>query len=79
MDALNRIDRATVVGAAKSSYDTVYLLLAAGKKVNWIIRDHFRCSASDETTYSLGFLATHRSSTAVYQYVVKNFRVIIRL
>jgi len=39
MDALNRIDRATVVGAAKSSYDTVYLLLAAGKKVDWLIRE----------------------------------------
>lgn len=39
MDALHDIDRATVVGAAKSSYDTVYLLLAAGKKVDWIIRE----------------------------------------
>ncbi|KAI4130692.1 MAG: hypothetical protein LQ338_001593 [Usnochroma carphineum] len=38
-DALHEIDRATVVGAAKSSYDTVYLLLAAGKKVDWIIRE----------------------------------------
>lgn len=39
IDALRGIDRATVVGAAKSSYDTVYLLLADGKKVDWIIRD----------------------------------------
>ncbi|KAL9060510.1 MAG: hypothetical protein Q9206_001014 [Seirophora lacunosa] len=39
MDELKSIDRATVVGAAKSSYDTVYLLLAAGKKVDWIIRE----------------------------------------
>ena len=31
--------RATVVGAAKSSYDTVFLLLKAGKKVDWIIRE----------------------------------------
>lgn len=38
-DAIHGIDRATVLGAAKSSYDTVYLLLAAGKKVDWIIRD----------------------------------------
>ncbi|KAL6229643.1 hypothetical protein BDW75DRAFT_249454 [Aspergillus navahoensis] len=32
------IQRATVVGASKSSYDTVYQLLKAGKKVDWIIR-----------------------------------------
>ncbi|KAH8698988.1 putative monooxygenase [Talaromyces proteolyticus] len=31
--------RATVVGAAKSSYDTVFLLLEAGKSVDWIIRE----------------------------------------
>ena len=31
--------RATVVGAAKSSYDTVFLLLKAGKSVDWIIRE----------------------------------------
>jgi dimethylaniline monooxygenase (N-oxide forming) len=36
---LQEIERATVVGAAKSSYDTVFLLLKAGKKVDWIIRD----------------------------------------
>lgn len=35
----NHVRRATVVGAAKSSYDTVFLLLKAGKKVDWIIRD----------------------------------------
>jgi dimethylaniline monooxygenase (N-oxide forming) len=39
MDQVKSIERATVVGAAKSSYDTVYLLLAAGKKVDWIIRE----------------------------------------
>lgn len=39
METLRGIDRATVVGAAKSSYDTVYLLLAAGKSVDWIIRE----------------------------------------
>ncbi|KAJ5762642.1 cofactor FMO1 FAD enzyme [Penicillium manginii] len=32
------IQRATVVGASKSSYDTVYQLLKAGKKVDWVIR-----------------------------------------
>ncbi|RYP20501.1 hypothetical protein DL765_002746 [Monosporascus sp. GIB2] len=36
---IDRVSRATVVGAAKSSLDTVYLLLRAGKKVDWIIRD----------------------------------------
>jgi dimethylaniline monooxygenase (N-oxide forming) len=29
----------TVLGAAKSSYDTVFLLLKAGKQVDWIIRE----------------------------------------
>jgi dimethylaniline monooxygenase (N-oxide forming) len=32
------IQRATVVGASKSSYDTVYQLLKAGKKVDCVIR-----------------------------------------
>jgi dimethylaniline monooxygenase (N-oxide forming) len=35
----SHVQRATVVGAAKSSYDTVFLLLKAGKKVDWIIRE----------------------------------------
>ncbi|RYP76536.1 hypothetical protein DL770_007207 [Monosporascus sp. CRB-9-2] len=35
----DKVNRATVVGAAKSSLDTVYLLLRAGKKADWIIRD----------------------------------------
>ena len=35
----NNVQRATVVGAAKSSYDTVFMLLKAGKKVDWIMRD----------------------------------------
>jgi dimethylaniline monooxygenase (N-oxide forming) len=30
------IDRAIVVGAAKSAFDTVYMLLKAGKKVDWV-------------------------------------------
>jgi dimethylaniline monooxygenase (N-oxide forming) len=33
------MERATVLGAAKSAYDTVFLLLKAGKKVDWIIRE----------------------------------------
>ena len=37
--ALGKIQRATVVGAAKSAYDTVFFLLDAGKQVNWIIRE----------------------------------------
>ena len=32
-------NRVIVVGAAKSAYDTVFLLLKAGKKVDWIIRE----------------------------------------
>ncbi|XXG97588.1 hypothetical protein Hte_003894 [Hypoxylon texense] len=39
LEALDKIQSATVVGAAKSAYDTVFLLLKAGKKVNWIIRE----------------------------------------
>ena len=33
------IQDVVVVGAAKSAYDAVYLLLSMGKKVTWIIRD----------------------------------------
>ncbi|KAM5452532.1 hypothetical protein MaudCBS49596_003350 [Microsporum audouinii] len=32
------VNRATVVGASKSSYDTVYNLLKSGKEIAWIIR-----------------------------------------
>lgn len=32
-------ERVVVLGAAKSAYDTVFLLLKAGKKVDWIIRE----------------------------------------
>ncbi|TVY85300.1 FAD-dependent monooxygenase DEP4 [Lachnellula suecica] len=39
LDALDKIQRATVVGAAKSAYDTVFFLLNAGKQVDWIIRE----------------------------------------
>ncbi|KAH6653098.1 hypothetical protein BKA67DRAFT_518736 [Truncatella angustata] len=39
LKALENIKSATVVGGAKSSYDTVFLLLKAGKKVDWIIRE----------------------------------------
>ncbi|KAH6603961.1 cofactor fmo1 fad enzyme [Trichoderma cornu-damae] len=39
LDALDKIQSATVIGGAKSSYDTVFFLLKAGKKVDWIIRE----------------------------------------
>ncbi|KAK5999101.1 FAD-dependent monooxygenase DEP4 [Cladobotryum mycophilum] len=39
LDDFKNIKSATVVGGAKSSYDTVFLLLKAGKKVDWIIRE----------------------------------------
>jgi cation diffusion facilitator CzcD-associated flavoprotein CzcO len=39
LGTIDKIQSATVVGAAKSAYDTVFLLLNAGKKVNWIIRE----------------------------------------
>jgi dimethylaniline monooxygenase (N-oxide forming) len=32
------VDRATVVGAAKSAFDLVFMLLKAGKKVDWVMR-----------------------------------------
>ena len=35
----NNVQRATVIGRSKSSYDTVFQLLNAGKKVDWIMRD----------------------------------------
>jgi dimethylaniline monooxygenase (N-oxide forming) len=38
LNILDKIETATVVGAAKSAYDTVFLLLKAGKRVNWVIR-----------------------------------------
>lgn len=39
LDALSKIKRVTVVGAAKSAYDTVFLLLDSGIRVNWVIRE----------------------------------------
>ncbi|KAI1503396.1 cofactor FMO1 FAD enzyme [Biscogniauxia marginata] len=39
LDALSKIKTATVVGAAKSAYDTVFLLLDSGIQVNWVIRE----------------------------------------
>ncbi|OKL57961.1 hypothetical protein UA08_06761 [Talaromyces atroroseus] len=41
LDALHdpSVKQVTVLGAAKSAYDTVFLLLKAGKQVDWIIRD----------------------------------------
>lgn len=37
--ALRRTKRATVVGAAKSAYDVVFLLLSEGVQVDWLIRE----------------------------------------
>ncbi|RMD42203.1 hypothetical protein DV735_g2934, partial [Chaetothyriales sp. CBS 134920] len=37
--AIEKIKTAVVVGAAKSGLDTVYMLLKAGKKVDWLIRE----------------------------------------
>ncbi|KAJ5736902.1 monooxygenase [Penicillium malachiteum] len=39
LESLNKIQRATVLGGAKSAYDTVFLLLSKGIQVDWIIRD----------------------------------------
>ena len=39
LDALEKVHSVTVVGAAKSAYDTVFYLLSTGKRVEWIIRE----------------------------------------
>ena len=39
LDALEKVQTVTVVGAAKSAYDTVFYLLNTGKRVEWIIRE----------------------------------------
>ncbi|KAJ5788015.1 cofactor FMO1 FAD enzyme [Penicillium paradoxum] len=39
LNGLDKIQTVTVLGGAKSAYDTVFLLLKAGKKVNWVIRE----------------------------------------
>ncbi len=40
LDELSKVGHATVVGAAKSAYDIVFLLLQKGIKVDWIIREN---------------------------------------
>lgn len=40
LDKIAQIKRATVVGSAKSAFDTVYFLLKAGKEVDWMIREN---------------------------------------
>ncbi|KAI9819301.1 MAG: hypothetical protein M1827_007458 [Pycnora praestabilis] len=52
------VKRAVVVGAAKSSYDTVFLLLKAGKKVDWIIREDGSGPLAIMPPTLLGFLNT---------------------
>jgi dimethylaniline monooxygenase (N-oxide forming) len=42
--AIEKIETATVVGAAKSALDTVYMLLKAGKKVDWVSPSPISCS-----------------------------------
>ncbi|KAF2966204.1 hypothetical protein GQX73_g7379 [Xylaria multiplex] len=39
LEALEKTQAVTVVGAAKSAYDTVFHLLNSGKRVNWVIRE----------------------------------------
>jgi dimethylaniline monooxygenase (N-oxide forming) len=34
------VQRVTVLGAAKSAYDTAFMMIKAGKQVDWIIRDN---------------------------------------
>jgi len=46
--AIEKIETAVVIGAAKSGLDTVYMLLKAGKKVNWVSEEPNPCSGSAE-------------------------------
>ncbi|ROV93455.1 hypothetical protein VPNG_09628 [Cytospora leucostoma] len=39
LDLIEKTQSVTVVGGGKSAFDTVFLLLQAGKRVNWVIRD----------------------------------------
>ncbi|KAH8890706.1 cofactor FMO1 FAD enzyme [Thozetella sp. PMI_491] len=39
LDTIEKMQSFTVVGGGKSAFDTVFLLLQAGKRVNWVIRD----------------------------------------
>ncbi|KAK7739636.1 hypothetical protein SLS53_005603 [Cytospora paraplurivora] len=39
LDMIEKTQSVTVVGGGKSAFDTVFLLLQAGKRVNWVIRD----------------------------------------
>ncbi|KAF1934914.1 FAD/NAD(P)-binding domain-containing protein [Clathrospora elynae] len=39
LERISQVKRATVVGGAKSAFDTVYFLVKAGKEVDWIIRE----------------------------------------
>ncbi|PHH59277.1 hypothetical protein CDD82_2519 [Ophiocordyceps australis] len=40
LEALAKAPSATVVGGAKSSFDSVFLLLKNGTRVDWVIREH---------------------------------------
>lgn len=46
LGAIGKIETAIVVGAAKSALDTVYMLLKADKKVNWVSASPIPCSGS---------------------------------
>lgn len=37
---IEKVQSVTVVGGGKSAFDTVFLLLKNGKRVNWVIRDN---------------------------------------
>lgn len=39
LGVIDSVQSAVVVGGAKSAFDTAYLLLKAGKKVDWVIRE----------------------------------------
>lgn len=39
LDVIEKTQSVTIVGGGKSAFDTVFLLLQAGKRVDWIIRD----------------------------------------
>lgn len=73
MDALRdeKVQNVIVVGAAKSAYDAVYLLLSMGKEVSWLIRSEgagplailpFRiCNTLNSIAFASTRLMTHLS------------------
>ncbi|KAK8102441.1 hypothetical protein PG984_015587 [Apiospora sp. TS-2023a] len=53
-----KVQRVTVLGAAKSAYDTAFMLIKAGKQVDWIIRENGSGPLAIMPPRLMGFLNT---------------------